>query len=87
MAKRQVEVFTAGCPVCEPAVQLVKETACTDCEVTIYNLNERGTDKARRYDLKTVPAVVVDGTLVSCCDNRGPNAEDLQMAGIGQRIG
>lgn len=87
MAKRQIEVFTAGCPVCEPAVQLVREMACSECEVTVYNLNERGTDKAGRYDLKTVPAVVVDGTLVSCCDNRGPNAEELQRAGIGQKIG
>ncbi|MEX2553098.1 MAG: thioredoxin family protein [Actinomycetota bacterium] len=87
MAKRQVEVFTAGCPVCEPAVQLVKETACSHCEVTVYNLNEQGADTARQYDLKTVPAVVVDGTLVSCCDNRGPNAEELRRVGIGRSVG
>ena len=29
--KRQIEIFTAGCPVCEPVVQLVKETAGKDC--------------------------------------------------------
>lgn len=38
MGKRQVEVVTAGCPVCEPAVQLVQEAACPDCEVTVFNL-------------------------------------------------
>lgn len=27
MAKRKVEVFTAGCPVCEDAVKLVKAAA------------------------------------------------------------
>lgn len=86
MAKRQVEVFTAGCPVCEPAVRLVEETACSDCEVTVYNLNEEGTDKSREYDLKSVPAVVVNGSIVSCCDNRGPNSEELQAAGVGQRL-
>lgn len=86
MAKRRVEVFTAGCPVCEPAVRLVEETACPDCEVTVYNLNEEGADKAVSYDLKTVPAVVVSGNIVSCCDNRGPNVEELQAAGIGQRL-
>jgi hypothetical protein len=86
MAKRQVEVFTGGCPVCEPAVQLVQEQACPDCEVTVYNLNEAGTDLARRYELKTVPAVVVDGSIVSCCDNRGPNVEELSAAGVGQRL-
>lgn len=86
MAKRQVEVFTAGCPVCEPAVQLVKDEACPDCEVTVYNLHEEGVDRARDYGLKTVPAVVVNGSIVSCCDNRGPNVEDLRAAGVGQPI-
>lgn len=38
MAKRQIEIFTAGCPVCEPAVALVKEMTCPDCEVTVHNL-------------------------------------------------
>ncbi|MGH2659574.1 MAG: thioredoxin family protein, partial [Actinomycetota bacterium] len=42
MAKRQVEVFTAGCPVCEPAVQLVQELACPDCEVTVHDLRQSG---------------------------------------------
>lgn len=86
MAKRQVEVFTAGCPVCAPAVRLIEETACPDCEVTVYNLNEEGVEKARAYALKTVPAVVVDGSIVSCCDNRGPNVEELVAAGVGQRL-
>lgn len=57
MAKRQVEVFTAGCPVCDPAVAMVKATACPDCEVTVYDLSKTGADKARSYDLKAVPAV------------------------------
>src|SRR5262249_33286680 len=33
--KRQVEVFTAGCPVCEPVVELVERIACPSCDVTI----------------------------------------------------
>ena len=39
--KRQIEVFTAGCPVCEPVVKMVKEMACDSCEVTVYNLAEQ----------------------------------------------
>jgi len=27
-AKRKVEVFTAGCSVCDPVVELVKKRAC-----------------------------------------------------------
>ncbi|MDQ6616568.1 MAG: glutaredoxin [Actinomycetota bacterium] len=86
MAKRQVEVFSAECPVCEPAVQLVKEMACPDCEVTVHDLRESegAARKARDYGITTVPAVVVDGTLVSCCRTPGPNREELAAAGIGQ---
>jgi hypothetical protein len=86
MAKRQVEVFSGGCPVCEPAVQMVQEMACPDCEVTVYELQSEGAEKAREYGLKMVPAVVMDGRIVSCCDNQGPNQEELRAAGIGQRL-
>lgn len=87
MAKRRVEVFTAGCPVCEPAVNMVEDLACPDCEVTVYQLQERGADKATEYGIKTVPAVVVDGRVVSCCDNRGPSDAELHAAGIGVPMG
>jgi hypothetical protein len=86
MAKRQIEVFTAGCPVCEPAVALVKEMACPDCEVTVHNLQDNGPEQAAKYGIKTIPAVVVNGTLVSCCNTPGPTREALSAAGIGQRL-
>lgn len=86
MAKRQIEVFVAGCPVCEPVVALVKEMACSDCEVTIHDLRASGSDQVPKYGLKTIPAVVVDGTLVSCCDTPGPTRQALAEAGIGQAI-
>ena len=34
--KRKVEIFTAGCPVCEPVVAMVKELACDNCEVHVH---------------------------------------------------
>jgi glutaredoxin len=86
MAKRQVEIFTAGCPVCEPAVRLVQELACTDCEVTVHDLRTGDAERAASYGVKTVPAVVVDGRLASCCQNTGPTREQLAAAGIGQRL-
>lgn len=85
MSKRQVEVFTAGCPVCEPAVQTVRDLACPDCEVTVIDVSAAGADRAQSYGIQTLPAVVVDGRLVSCCDNRGPDREELARAGVGQR--
>lgn len=86
--KRKVEVFTAGCPVCDPAVKMVHDLACPSCDVHVHDLNKGcETDEcrieAKKYDLKTIPAVVVNGKVVACCENPGPNREDLKAAGIG----
>jgi thioredoxin family protein len=86
MAKRQIEIFTAGCPVCDPAVQLVQELACPDCEVTVYDLRETGADKARQYGVSRVPTVVVDGAIAPCCQGGAVDRAQLQAAGIGQRL-
>lgn len=86
MAKRHVEVFVAGCPVCEPTVRLVQELACPDCEVTVHDLREGGADAAARYGIGSVPAVVINGGLAPCCQGRGPDRQTLAAAGIGQRL-
>ena len=44
--KRTVEVFSAGCPVCEETVQLVKGLACPSCEVIVREMHD--TDNAAR---------------------------------------
>lgn len=84
MAKRQVEVFTAGCAVCEPTVKLVEELAWSSCEVTVYDLSNEGAEKVQEYGITSVPAVVVDGRLAAGCENRGTDREQLMAAGIGQ---
>lgn len=89
--KRQIEVFTAGCPVCEPVVKTVKEMACDSCEVTVYNLVEQCDDKVCvdkmiKYNITSLPAVAVNGKLLACCENRGVSKEELAAAGIGKTI-
>lgn len=86
MARRQVEVFTAGCGLCEPVVVLVEEMACPDCEVTVHDLRHSGLDRARQYGVQRVPAVVVDGTLAPCCRGGEVSRPLLRAAGIGQRL-
>ncbi|RKX26188.1 MAG: glutaredoxin [Candidatus Zixiibacteriota bacterium] len=87
--KRKIEVFTAGCPVCEETVKQVKEVACSSCEVIVYDLNKgcetnECRDKAKEYGIKSVPAVAIDGKLSSCCTNDGVDIEALKAAGLGQ---
>ncbi len=89
MIKRRVEVFTAGCPVCEETVNRVKSLACPSCEVRIYDLREGCTtnecrDKARQYGITAVPAIAVDGVLLDCCRREPITASSLRVAGIGQ---
>ncbi len=89
MTKRHVEVFTAGCPICEEAVNLVKSVACQSCEVQMYDLREgsndnEGRDKARQYGITAVPAVAVNGVLLDCCRRTAIPASSLRDAGIGQ---
>ena len=89
--KRKIEVFTAGCSVCSPVVDMVKSMACSDCEVIVYNLAEpceskECIDKAKAYGIKALPAVAVNGQLLSCCQNKGVSEAELRNAGIGQPV-
>lgn len=89
--KRSVEVFTAGCPVCDPVVQMVKDLACDQCEITIYDLIKQCDDKVclskvEAYQIKKVPSVAVDGKLLNCCVDESISKDELIKAGIGQPI-
>ena len=89
MAKRLIEVFTAGCYVCEKAVEEIKTLACPNCEVIVYDLNKKCESgicevKAKEYGVNSIPAVAIDGKLVGCCAGRGIDIEALKAAGLGQ---
>lgn len=88
-AKRLVEVFTAGCPICDDTVKLVKSLVCPSCELQIYDLREgcatnECREKAKRYGINAVPAVAVNGVLLDCCRREPITADRLLAAGIGQ---
>jgi len=51
--------------------------------VKIYDLRERGINKAKKYDVSSVPTVVVDGKILDCCKRRKITKKDLVAAGIG----
>lgn len=82
--KRIVEVFSAGCPACEPTVELVKSIACPSCEVQVLDMHEPAVAaKAQKYGVRAVPAVVIDGKLAACCINGGPDEATLRAEGLG----
>ena len=84
MNKRQVEIFTADCPLCDETVKLVKDLACSSCQVSVYDLRKKADlAKAEQYGVNSVPALAVNGRLVL---TGKPNTEQLQAVGIGQSL-
>jgi glutaredoxin 3 len=88
MAKtRKIEVFSAGCTVCEETIALINRIACPSCEIEILDMHQSEVSKkAKRYGIRSVPAVVIDGTLADCCAGRGPDEAVLRAAGLGQPL-
>ncbi|MDK1025541.1 MAG: thioredoxin family protein [Gammaproteobacteria bacterium] len=86
-SKRKVEVFSAGCSICEGVIDLVNRLACDSCEVTVLDMKDTSVSaRAAQLGIKAVPAVVVDGVLAECCVGRGVDETALRNAGIGQAI-
>lgn len=87
-AKRQIEIFSAGCPLCEETIALVNELACPSCEITVHDMRRSdGAERARALGVRSVPAVAIAGKLAECCAGRGVDAETLKAAGLGQPLG
>lgn len=85
MAKRQVEVFSAGCGACQETINLINQIACPSCEITVHDMQDASVaSRAKALGIRSVPAVVINGKLADCCTGRGPNEAALRQAGLGQ---
>jgi glutaredoxin 3 len=83
--KRLVEIFTAGCPVCDTVVQAVTQAACPSCDVIVLDVQDTAiAERAQRLGVRCVPAVAIDGELAGCCQAGGPDLRVLRHAGLGQ---
>lgn len=82
--QRQVDIYSAGCAVCDDAVKMVQEIACPSCNLSVLDMKDPDVAKrAQDLGITAVPAVVIDGKLADCCSRGGPNEETLRAAGIG----
>jgi hypothetical protein len=84
MSKRRIEVFTAGCELCDDVVQQVRAAACDSCEIEVRSTHEkRNAEAARGYGIERLPAVVIDGQLADCCGG-GCDIEQMRALGLGR---
>jgi len=82
--KRQIEIFSAGCPACDEAVQTVKRIACPSCETKVLDMNEpQVAARANQLGISRIPAIVVDGELAECCAAGAVDEQALRAAGVG----
>jgi len=63
--RRQVEVFSTGCPICEETIRLIHRLCGDSCEITVLSVrDETIANRARGLGLRSFPAVIVDDELV-----------------------
>lgn len=83
-SKRTIEILSAGCALCSSTLELVKQIACASCEVRVVDVTTgEGARRARELGAERVPAVAVDGVLLSCCEAGGVTEAALRSAGVG----
>lgn len=82
--KRNVEIFSAGCRTCERTIEQLREQIDPRHDIAVLDMHhDKGAaDKAEAFGIRSVPAVVVDGTLLACCKNTGPTLRELHAAGV-----
>jgi alkyl hydroperoxide reductase subunit AhpF len=63
---RIIEVFTAGCPLCTETLNLVRKSVAL-CGCRVVERRCEGTewcDEGKRYGVRAMPSVVVDGKIM-----------------------
>ena len=81
---RTIEIFSAGCGVCDDAVAQVKAASCPSCDVVVRDMNDPAVlADAKRHGIEHVPAVVIDGKLADCCAKGAIDLDVLKGMGLG----
>lgn len=84
---RTIEVFSAGCAICDDTITLVNQLACPSCEVSVLDTREPDVAaRAKQLGVRTLPAVAIDGVLAECCTSGGIDEAALRAAGVGTPI-
>ena len=82
--KRKIEIFNAGCPACDEAIQTVKRIECPSCETEVLDMNEPDVAaRAKQLGISRVPAILIDGKLAGCCAAGAVDEQVLRAAGVG----
>ena len=80
-ARKKIEIFSAGCGTCKETIDAVKRLAGDSYDVIVHDMHKAEVAaKAKEHRVRSIPAVVIDGKLASCCAGRGPEERVLRAA-------
>ena len=81
MARKKIEIYGAGCRTCLEAELTVRHLAGRRHDIEVHDMHQPDVaDQAARMGIRSVPAVVIDGQLASCCIGGGVDEEVLRSA-------
>lgn len=84
MSKRTIEVFSAGCPCCDAALEAVREASCESCDVQVLDMKDPNVAaRAKQLGISRVPAIIINGQLADCCSTGAIDIEVLRSMGLG----
>jgi glutaredoxin len=76
---KQIEIYSAGCPLCEDAIALVNRIAEPSARISVLDTHQQDiAARARVLGIKSLPAVVIDGKPADCCAGRGVDEQVLR---------
>jgi glutaredoxin 3 len=71
---RTIELCSAGGSACEGTVTVVKPLACPSCDITVLDMKHpQAASRAKSLDIRSLPAVVINGALADRRAGRGPD--------------
>ncbi len=74
-----IEVFGAGCSACQDVIDLVNRVAAPGSSVKVLDMHDAAVaQRAKALGVRSVPSVVIDGKLASCCASRGVDESTLR---------
>lgn len=80
-----IEVFISDDPCCDETVAMIRRLADSRSEINVQDIKKADVvERAQALGIRSLPAIVINGKLVSCYAGNGQGEVLVQQAGMGQ---
>lgn len=74
-----IEIFSAACPACHGLIELVRRLAAPGSRIEVLDMHDAEVAaRARELGIRSVPSLVIDGTVPRCYVGQGADAASLR---------